>query len=268
MRCIPGLPKLRMTYTALLWFRFSLVLLLLIVASTRTGAMTTPSRRSFPAATRSSSGSNPPTNVWNVRPATPNDKGAVEALLRVSYSTLLQADYEEQILETALPIICQANDQLLTSSTWYVAEHHLSHGEDDKQATILIGCGGWTPYSPMQQEDTRQGVGRAIWDRIWKDWVTYHHHVSTMSSTTNPSEHDESTNPTPAGTKTTTASNTVSAFRPDMEVISTLSAQSFYKSLGFVKVKDMVVPLSDNKCPFPAILMRRPDSGCEQQQDL
>jgi len=280
MRYIPGLPKLRMTYTPLLWFRFSLVLLLLIVASTRTGAnaMATPSRRSFPAATRSSSSSNPPTNVWNVRPATPDDKGAVEALLRVSYSTLLQADYEEQILETALPIICQANDQLLTSSTWYVVEHYLFHGDDDKQATILIGCGGWTPYSPMQQEDVphlrhfathplyaRQGVGRAIWDRIWKDWVTYHHHVSTMSSTTNQSEHDESTNPTPTGTKTMTASSTVSALRPDMEVISTLSAQSFYKSLGFVKVKDMVVPLSDNKCPFPAILMRRPDSGWEKQ---
>lgn len=275
MRYVLRLQKLRMTCTPLLWFRLSLVLLLIVVSTrTRANAMATPSRRSFPSARSSSSISNPPTNVWNVRPATPDDKRGVEALLRVSYSTLLQADYEEHILDSALPIICQANDQLLTSSTWYVVEHSLLPGDDDKQATILIGCGGWTPHSPMQQEDVphlrhfathpnyaRQGVGRAIWDRTWNDWVTYHHRNGATSSTTNSSEHIESTTPTPTGTKTTPAtSSSTSAIRPDMEVISTLSAQSFYESLGFVKVNDMVVPLSD-KCPFPAILMRRPDLG-------
>jgi GNAT superfamily N-acetyltransferase len=179
---------------------------------------------------------------WKVRPATLNDRSAVEALLIASYSTLLLPDYDASLLATALPLMCRANDQLLTSSTWYVVEEALQQEPDDNTPT-LIGCGGWTPHSPLNDPTvphlrhfathpnyTRKGVGRAIWDRTWQDWVKYH----------------------ASGTTTTTT------IRPDMEVLSTLSAQSFYESLGFVKVKEMVVPLSD-KCPFPCILLRRPD---------
>ncbi len=63
------------------------------------------------------------------------------------------------------------------------------------------------------------------------------------------------------------ATATATTTRPDMEVLSTLSAQSFYESLGFVKVKEMVVPLSD-KCPFPCILLRRPDDGRNRPAEL
>ena len=258
--------------------------------------MTMPSRRISPPATRvGGTSSGPSTKAWHVRPATPADKHAVEALLQISYSTMLQADYDEQVLKAALPLICQANDKLLTSSTWYVVEHHRRHDgdgnddDDDHKTPFLIGCGGWTPHSPMQQESVpnlrhfathpsyvRQGVARAIWDRAWEDWVTYHRCTSSSSSSSPPTtppdeqqpsnENNESTN---ANTTNTTATSTMSATRPDMEVISTLSAQSFYESLGFVKIKDMVVPLADNTCPFPAILMRRPDSagGCSSMAE-
>jgi N-acetylglutamate synthase-like GNAT family acetyltransferase len=203
---------------------------------------------------------------WSVRPATIHDRDAVEELMKASYGSLLNNHYDSKLLETALPILWHVRTELLTCNTWYVVEQqqqHLLEEHDDEttacvdRTRIIIGCGGWTPTSPMtatgggskNEEERlphlrhfathpdylRKGVGRAIWDRIWKDWCEYNEQNATSSS------RDKNER------------------RPDMEVLSTLTAESFYASLGFERVKEMIVPLSED-CPFPAVLMRRPDT--------
>jgi GNAT superfamily N-acetyltransferase len=159
---------------------------------------------------------------------------------------MLAPDYDADLLQRALPLMCRANPSLLTSSTWYVVE-------DPLDATTLIGCGGWTPHSPLQDDVphlrhfathpnyARRGVGRAIWDRSWMDWMNYHAHNMETEGERRPNE-------------------TWARTRPDMEVLSTYSAVPFYKSLGFVSVQDMFVPLSD-ECQFPCVLMRRPNDS-------
>lgn len=168
---------------------------------------------------------------WIVRPADASDKEAVDNLLHLSYSNLLAGDYAPEMLEIALPLMCQTRPELLTSSTWYVVE--------DPGTGAIVGCGGWTPKSPFGEDiphlrhfatdprQLRKGVGKAIWDRTWEDWCKYSASLDD---------------------------------RPSMEVFSTLTAQSFYASLGFEKVKDITIPLRED-CQFPAVLMRRPNRG-------
>eukprot|EP00980_Cylindrotheca_fusiformis_P000182 scaffold31_cov67-Cylindrotheca_fusiformis.AAC.1 len=168
---------------------------------------------------------------WMVRPSNAEDKDAVEALLNKSYENLLSKDYDADLLAVALPKLCNAPLELLTCPTWYVAE--------EPGTRKIVGCGGWTPKSPFgfcediphlrrfatDPDYLRMGIARALWERIWNDWCAY------------ASKEDN---------------------KPDMEVFSTLTGESFYKSLGFEKMKEIMVPLGEN-CPFPAIHMRRPN---------
>ena len=147
-----------------------------------------------------------------------------------SYKNLLAADYESDFLKIALPLITKGSEELLTCGTWYVTEH-----PDDGS---LTGCGGWTFRQPAKtsggkavphlrhfgtrSDMARKGIGKAIWNKSWSDIVS-------MSED---------------GPNTT------------LEVFSTLTAEPFYASCGFEKVKDLELPLSD-ECNFPCILMRR-----------
>lgn len=179
--------------------------------------------------TSSSSNKDQQKTNWIVRPSNISDKEAVEDLLRLSYSTLLSKDYEEELLEKALPIICSARPELLTCGTWYVVE--------DPDTSTIVGCGGWTPRSPFNEEipnlrhfatdpgRLRKGVARAIWDRTWEDFC--------KSS----SEED-------------------SKEQQIMEVFSTITAESFYASLAFEKIRDIAIPIRDD-LQFPAVVMRR-----------
>ena len=71
----------------------------------------------------------------------------------------------------------------------------------------------------------RKGVGRAIWNRSWED-------IAKLSA---------------EGTKT------------PLEVFSTLTAEPFYTSVGFQKVKELTLPIAKD-CDFPCVLMRREPS--------
>ena len=182
-------------------------------------------------ATSTKTTKNPQRIQWVVRPTTADDKEAADALLLQSYSKLLRKDYDEKFLEVAVPDMSHARPELLTSNSWYVVEH--------PETRKLVGCGGWTPKSPFGEDvphlrhfathpdHLRQGVGRAIWDRTWNDYCEY-------------------------------ADQSADDGRKDMEVLSTITAESFYASLGFQKIKDIVVPIRED-CPFPAVLMRRPN---------
>jgi GNAT superfamily N-acetyltransferase len=180
---------------------------------------------------------------WIVRPAQLRDKDKVDALLKTSYGTLLPANYSPEILTKALPKICIAQETLLTCGTWYVVE--------DPQTGTLVGCGGYTTYAPGPfagqdgaggVDDTiqaphlrhfavdptyaRKGVATAIWNHSWNT-IVEHYQIQGQPA-------------------------------PAMEVISSLTAESFYTSLGFEKVESLTVPLGGD-CDFPATLMRRPE---------
>jgi GNAT superfamily N-acetyltransferase len=185
------------------------------------------------AATRISKQTMPKVNEikWIIRPATMEDKEKATKLLRASYENLLANDYEPDILKEALPIIARAQPSLLTSGTWYIVLH--------PETRDMVGCGGWTPESPMKDQQgrhyphlrhfathpnwLRRGVARVIWNQIWQDVVNM------------------------------TGPDTV------LELFSTITAQPFYESLGFEAVESFMIPLTAS-CQFPSVIMRRQPS--------
>ena len=168
---------------------------------------------------------------WKVRPATLADESAVQELLIDSYGNLLAADYDQDFLEIALPLITKGQEELLTCGTWYVVE--------DPRDGTLTGCGGWTFRNPgnpsvngggephlrhfaTRSDMARKGIGKAIWAQSWSD-ITQ---------------------------KSDDGADTI------LEVFSTITAAPFYASIGFEKVKELQLPLAED-CNFPCLLMRR-----------
>jgi GNAT superfamily N-acetyltransferase len=78
-------------------------------------------------------------STHSIRIAKPSDSDAVSALLEASYSTLLAARYDHEMLGRALPLMTRANPTLLASGTYYIAESDQGN---------LVGCGGWTTARP------------------------------------------------------------------------------------------------------------------------
>jgi GNAT superfamily N-acetyltransferase len=184
---------------------------------------------------------------WIVRPASLDDKEQCAALIALSFSSLLRDHYTGACLERCLPLISSPNEYLLTCGTWYVAQH-----PETKQ---ILGCGGWTPEEPKTERQlnkiilhtsssmpiphlrhfashpayARQGIAAAIWKRCHDDIKKYFAELGSF---------------------------------PTLEVYSTITAQSFYSSLGFETIEHLTVPLP-NGADFPAILMRREPSSID-----
>jgi N-acetylglutamate synthase-like GNAT family acetyltransferase len=77
--------------------------------------------------------------TFSIRIAKPTDAEGVSSVLAASYSSLLVAYYDSELLAEALPHFTKANPALLTCGTYYVAE---------REAGQVVGCGGWTAESP------------------------------------------------------------------------------------------------------------------------
>lgn len=108
-----------------------------------------------------------------VRPATRDDIGAVDALLRRSYGPLLRADYPPSSLVLALPVMARAQPRLLVSGRYFLAE------EEGR----VLGAGGWSPEAPAggrvvrglghvrhvatDARAVRRGVGRALMEQVF-----------------------------------------------------------------------------------------------------
>jgi GNAT superfamily N-acetyltransferase len=169
---------------------------------------------------------------WDVRPATIADANQTAKLLSESFYTILPQNYDQDTLSVTLPFITTPRQQLLTCGTWYVVE--------DPVTKDIVGCGGWTLRAPANSNATnsteipvpnlrhfathpgwtRKGIGKALWKRTWRD-----------------------------------ISDAVGADSP-LEVYSTLTAEPFYASFGFVPVRRVEVPMGKD-CLFPVIFMRR-----------
>ncbi|MFM2391656.1 MAG: hypothetical protein RLZZ437_3211 [Pseudomonadota bacterium] len=157
-----------------------------------------------------------------LRPATKADLAAVDRLLADSYPRLLAVDYAPSVLVTALPIISRAQPGLVTSGRYFVA----------KRGDALLAAGGWSMGAPgggaalagvghvrhvvTDWRHQRQGIGRALMQAVLAD--------------------------------------ARGAGVGRMECLSTLTAERFYASLGFVARGPVMVPLRPG-IDFPAIAM-------------
>lgn len=158
-----------------------------------------------------------------IRTARPTDTDAVNLLLEASYSRLLTASYDSNILRLALPNMIKANPVLLASGTYYVAE---------TEPGILVGSGGWTAAEPgsgeitegeahirhfaIHPEWTRRGIGAALLARCF-------HEARSLGIR-------------------------------KLHCFSTLNAETFYRASGFQTIGPIGVPMGST-ITFPAVLM-------------
>jgi N-acetylglutamate synthase-like GNAT family acetyltransferase len=160
-----------------------------------------------------------------LRVATPDDAGAVDALLEASYPLLMAPFYDPAVLAPALKLMTKAQMSLLASGTYYVAE---------TPPGLLVGCGGWTlerPGTGLIEADlahirhfgthpawTNRGIGRAIYRRC----------------------------------EAAARSAGVTRF----ECYSALNAEGFYASLRFASIRRMEMELEPNVA-LASVLMSR-----------
>ncbi len=162
---------------------------------------------------------------FSIRAASSDDAEQVTALLQVAYPRLMAASYTPEQLR-ALEVMTQANPKLLQSGTFYVVQNEQGR---------VAACGGWTcerpgnggvekglahiRYFAAHPDFTRQGLGRMVFEQC---------------------------------------QNAASAIGiAEFECYSSLNAELFYRSLGFVAVKPIDVPMP-NGISFPGLLMRWP----------
>ena len=165
------------------------------------------------------------TDTLTVRPATPGDLAAVDALLGRSYPALLKGSYPPSLLVTAIPLISKAQPRLLASGTYFV----VVDGEE------IVGAGGWTRAMPGTGGPGRSGVGNI------RHVVTDHRKVRR-------------------GIGRKLMSRVLSSAREAgiqrMDCLSTLMAEPFYAACGFETIGPVTLNLRAG-IDFPAIHMRR-----------
>jgi GNAT superfamily N-acetyltransferase len=165
--------------------------------------------------------------TFSIRIATPTDSDAVNALLVASYSTLLAACYDSDMLAGALPYLTKGNPTLLACGTYYIAER-----EREREPGNLVGCGGWTAAKPGSGEITE---GEA--------------HIRHFAT------HPEWTR---CGIGSALLARCISDARSagvcKLHCFSTLNAERFYRAAGFETVEPIDVPMGPSMT-FPGILM-------------
>jgi N-acetylglutamate synthase-like GNAT family acetyltransferase len=126
----------------------------------------------------------------------------------------MRSCYDPELLEHVLPLITVAQPALLQSGTYYVAES--PNGE-------AIGCGGWTRERPGSSE-IKGGVGHIRHFAVHPDW-------------------------TRLGVGKMLYSRCVLDARDaglsQFECYSSLNGEVFYAALGFRKVADVNINISD-----------------------
>ena len=172
-----------------------------------------------------SSKSEPAAERVEIRAATPQDKEAVSALLKISYSELLAASYPEEVLEPALPYMVNANAGLLASGTYYVAE---------TAAGGIVGCGGWSVGKPGTGESVA-GEGHVRHFAVHPEWTRRGIASSLMARCIGDAR--------AAGIR-------------KLHCFATWNAEGFYRAEGFERVGPIEVAMGPT-VRFPAVLMQR-----------
>ena len=163
--------------------------------------------------------------MFTLRVAESDDEAAVTTLTQASYSVLMRAAYDQDLLDKALPIICRANPRLLASETYFLAVT----GDDD-----VIGAGGWSREQPGTLK-ILEGVGHIRHFATHPDWAcrgvgrAIHERCVDEART---------------------------AGLDRLECYASLNAVDFYAKLGFNAMQAMDVSLSD-VCVMPVMLMQQ-----------
>ncbi|MCH2065884.1 GNAT family N-acetyltransferase [Shimia sp.] len=161
-----------------------------------------------------------------IRPAKPDDAAALSDLYARSFPDLLPEDYEEAVLDVALPLFTKAQPALLSCGTYFVAE---CVETDD-----IIGAGGWTDLSPSHGiTGTHLGHVRHVATR--SDWLRRGVARSLID--------------------VSLASAEAHGMR-EMSCMSSITARDFYASMGFEETTEVELTLAPG-VHFPAIQMRR-----------
>jgi GNAT superfamily N-acetyltransferase len=158
-------------------------------------------------------------------PACLSDAASISAMMQRSYGQLLAKDYDDSVLECALPMMTSAQPDLLTAGTYFVVRNAKRE---------VVGAGGWTDLSPtrglgafgeghvrhvaVDPAALGQGVGRALMEEVF---------LSAQSFG-------------------------ITSLRCN----STLTAEPFYAALGFERLHDIDVTFAPD-VHFPAVEMRK-----------
>ncbi len=160
-----------------------------------------------------------------IRPAYLGDREVVDRLFAASYPDLLPQDYDRGVLKGALPIITSAQDALLTSGTYYLAEC----AETDE----VVGAGGWADVSPTR------GVGNPQQGHV--------RHVATRS--------DWLRRGVAKALIDVTLASAGAHGMTKMACMSTHTARAFYHAMGFDERGEVELTLAPG-VHFPAVQMQ------------
>jgi N-acetylglutamate synthase-like GNAT family acetyltransferase len=137
----------------------------------------------------------------------------------------MRSAYDDDVLAPALELMTKANPSLLASGTYYVAE--LATGS-------LVGCGGWTPERPGTKS-VEPGLGHIRHFAVHPDWTRRGVGRAILAFCDRAAR--------AAGIRT-------------FECYSSLNAETFYRALGFVRIREMDLELKP-PVVLRGVLMRR-----------
>jgi GNAT superfamily N-acetyltransferase len=161
--------------------------------------------------------------TFQTRVAAPSDEVSISGLLSRSYSALLPQAYSTELLNAALPLITKAQPELLRSGTYYVAETNSGK---------LVGAGGWTKHSPTGRDNTPMNGNIR--------------HFGTDPEYTG------------IGVARALMDSCIEAARSagllELNCYSTLNAEAFYKSCGFITKEPNMIELPGG-VQFPSVRM-------------
>jgi len=162
---------------------------------------------------------------FNLRIATTGDLSGIGAVYEASYPVLMARAYDPQVLHDALPLMVRANPKLIGADRFWIAA--TSDGR-------IVSCGGWSLERPGSGE-AEAGLGHIRHFATHPDW-------------------------TGRGLATAIFRRCATAAKDNgvtqLECYSSLNAEGFYRSVGFVTVEHATVPMGPTVNAFPVVRMR------------
>jgi predicted N-acetyltransferase YhbS len=158
-------------------------------------------------------------------PACLSDAPGISAMMQRSFGQLLAKDYDANVLENALPMMTEAQPDLLTGGTYFVVRN----GRRE-----VVGAGGWTDLSPVR------GLGASGEGHV--------RHVAVDPSALC------------QGVGRVLIEETIISAQSfgigTLRCLSTLTAEPFYAALGFERLHEVELTFAPD-VHFPAVEMRK-----------
>ena len=104
-----------------------------------------------------------------IRPAVPEDVPVLRILIDASVRGLQTQDYTPSQIESALATVYGVDTQLIADGTYFVAEESNvvagdSPAQPSGEATLIVGCGGWSKRKTLYGGDQWTGREAALLD--------------------------------------------------------------------------------------------------------